>query len=96
MIVRRFLEWVRTASAEERAEGASALARAFLYSDLDDADQHAAEAALTCLVEDASPLVRPALADYTLTAHQSYSAVLPAALAVQSPSKSKLKYWKAS
>ena len=34
MIVRQFLQWVRTAPAGERAEATSALARAYLYSDL--------------------------------------------------------------
>ena len=34
MIVRHFLQWVRTAEAAERAEATSALARAYLYSDL--------------------------------------------------------------
>ena len=63
MIVRRFFEWAKTAGAEEKAEGASALARAFLYSDLDDDNQRAAEAVLTGLVEDPSPLVRRALAE---------------------------------
>ena len=33
MIVRQFLQWVRTAEAAERAEATSALARAYLYSD---------------------------------------------------------------
>ena len=34
MIVRHFLQWVRTAEAAERAEATSALSRAYLYSDL--------------------------------------------------------------
>ena len=34
MIVRDFLQWVRTAPASDRAEATSALARAYLYSDL--------------------------------------------------------------
>ena len=34
MIVRHFLQWVRTAEAAERAEATRALARAYLYSDL--------------------------------------------------------------
>ena len=33
-IVRRFLAWAQTADADMRAQGASALARAYLYSDL--------------------------------------------------------------
>ena len=33
-IVRRFLAWVQSADTDARAQGASALARAYLYSDL--------------------------------------------------------------
>jgi len=63
MIVRQFLRWVQTAAPFERAEATSALARAFLYSDLSQEDRLAAEAAMTVLLDDASPLVRRALAD---------------------------------
>ncbi len=63
MIVRKFLAWARTASAGARAEGASALARAYLYSNLDDADQREAGVALTALLDDGSPVVRRALAE---------------------------------
>jgi uncharacterized protein (DUF2336 family) len=63
MIVRHFLHWVRTAPAGERAEATSALARAYLYSDLSPDDRAAAEGAMLMLLDDASPLVRRALAD---------------------------------
>jgi uncharacterized protein (DUF2336 family) len=63
MIVRQFLQWVRTAEATERAEASSALARAYLYSDLSDDDRAAAEGAMILLLDDRSPLVRYALAD---------------------------------
>src|SRR4051794_7361587 len=63
MIVRQFLQWVRTASASERAEATSALARAYLYSDLSPDDRAAAEGAMLMLLDDASPLVRRALAE---------------------------------
>jgi uncharacterized protein (DUF2336 family) len=63
MIVRQFLYWLRTAPAGERAEATSALARAYLYSDLSDNDRAAAEGAMTMLLDDPSPLVRRALAD---------------------------------
>ncbi|HWP16243.1 MAG TPA: DUF2336 domain-containing protein, partial [Xanthobacteraceae bacterium] len=63
MIVRQFLQWVRTAEAAERAEATSALARAYLYSDLSDDDRAAAEGAMILLLDDPSPLVRSALAD---------------------------------
>lgn len=63
MIVRQFLQWLRTAPAGERAEATSALARAYLYSDLSDNDRAAAEGAMTMLLDDPSPLVRLALAE---------------------------------
>src|SRR5437773_1507971 len=63
MIVRHFLQWVRTAEAVERAEATSALARAFLYSDLTPDDRIAAEGAMIMLLDDPSPLVRQALAE---------------------------------
>lgn len=63
MIVRDFLEWVRTAPAGKRAEATSALARSFLYSNLSVDDRAAAEGAMLMLLDDPSPLVRRALAD---------------------------------
>lgn len=63
MIVRHFLQWVRTAEAAERAEATSALARAYLYSELTQDDRIAAEGAMILLLDDPSPMVRYALAD---------------------------------
>jgi uncharacterized protein (DUF2336 family) len=63
MIVRRFLQWVRTAPAGERADAIGALARAYLYSELSTDDRAAAEGAMLMLLDDPSPLVRRALAD---------------------------------
>src|SRR5262245_22855820 len=63
MIVRQFLHWLRTAPPGERAEATSALARAYLFSDLSENDRAAAEGAMIMLLDDASPLVRQALAD---------------------------------
>ena len=63
MIVRQFLHWLRTAPPGERAEATSALARAYLFSDLSESDRAAAEGAMIMLLDDASPLVRQALAD---------------------------------
>ncbi len=62
-IVRQFLAWAQRADAEGRAEAASALARAYLYSDL--APEVRAEAALglTGVLDDPSALVRRALAE---------------------------------
>lgn len=62
MIVRQFLQWVRTAPAGERAEATDALARAYLYSELTSDDRSAAEGAMLMLLDDPSPLVRRALA----------------------------------
>ncbi len=62
MIVRHFLQWLRTAGALERAEATSAMARAYLYSDLSADDRAATEGALIMLLDDPSPLVREALA----------------------------------
>jgi uncharacterized protein (DUF2336 family) len=62
MIVRQFLQWVRTAPAADRADATSALARAYLYSDLSKDDRIAAEGAMLMLLDDGSPLVREALA----------------------------------
>jgi uncharacterized protein (DUF2336 family) len=63
MIVRHFLQWVRTASAAARADATGALARAYLYSDLSPDDRAAAEGALIMLLDDPSPLVRRAMAE---------------------------------
>ena len=63
MIVRQFLHWVRAARPGERAEATSALARAYLHSDLSVDDLAAAEGAMIMLLDDPSPLVRLAMAD---------------------------------
>jgi uncharacterized protein (DUF2336 family) len=62
MIVQQFLRWVRTAPPGERADAASAVARAFLHSPLDPLDRKAAEVAMTVLLDDPAPQVRLALA----------------------------------
>ena len=63
MIVRQFLQWLRTAPAGERADATSALARAYLYSDMSSEDRAACEGAMIMLLDDSSPLVRLALAE---------------------------------
>lgn len=63
MIVRQFLKWIQTAPPGERADATSALARAYLYSDLASGDRLAAEAAMTVLLDDPSVLVRRAMAE---------------------------------
>src|ERR1700674_4765156 len=62
MIVRQFLQWMRTACAAERGDATGALARAYLYSELGPDDRAAAEGALIMLLDDPSPLVRAELA----------------------------------
>ncbi|HEY7242661.1 MAG TPA: DUF2336 domain-containing protein [Xanthobacteraceae bacterium] len=62
MIVRHFLQWMRTAPAAERGDATAALARAYLYSDLSPDDRAATEGALIMLLDDPSPLVRAELA----------------------------------
>jgi uncharacterized protein (DUF2336 family) len=61
-IVRRFLVWAQQAGAGARAEAVSALARAFLHSNLDKRSRAEAAAAMTALIDDPSPEVRCALA----------------------------------
>ena len=84
MIVRHFLDWVRTAPAGKRAEATAALARAYLYSDLSADDAAAAEGAMLMLLDDPSPLVRRALAD-ALAASPSAPPAVMMALAADQP-----------
>ena len=76
MIVRHFLQWVRTASAADRADATSALARAYLYSDLSSDDRIAAEGAMIMLLDDPSPLVRQALAEALASAGEAPAPVI--------------------
>lgn len=63
IVVQHFLKWIATARASERAAAAAALARAYVEHELAFEDRCAAEAALTLLLDDASPKVRGALAE---------------------------------
>jgi uncharacterized protein (DUF2336 family) len=83
MIVRHFLQWVRTAPTGERAEATSALARAYLYSDLSPDDLGAAEGAMLMLLDDPSPLVRRALADALAASPEAPPAIVFALAADQ-------------
>ncbi len=85
MIVRQFISWVRHAPAGERAEATRALARAWLISDLSEDDRAAAEGALLMLLDDASPLVRQAMAEVFARAADAPPAIV-AVLAVDQPS----------
>jgi uncharacterized protein (DUF2336 family) len=84
MIVRQFLQWVRHASPGERAEATSALARAYLLSDLSVDDLAAAEGAMIMLLDDPSPLVRGALAE-VFASSQKAPPIVVHALAADQP-----------
>jgi uncharacterized protein (DUF2336 family) len=83
MIVRQFLQWVREARPGERAEATSALARAYLHSDLSPDDLAAAEGAMIMLLDDPSPLVRRALSDVFASAQKAPRVVVQALAADQ-------------
>jgi uncharacterized protein (DUF2336 family) len=84
MIVRNFLSWAQTANAAQRAEGAGALARAYLYSELESQERRAAEIALMSLLDDPSPLVRRALSDNFASAVDAPRALVSALASDQS------------
>ena len=78
MIVRQFISWIRTAPAGERAEATRSLARAWLISDLSAEDRAAAEGALLMLLDDASPLVRQAMAEVFARSAEAPAAIVQA------------------
>ena len=75
-IVRDFLQWLGTAPANERAEAASALARAYLCSELTVDELAPAEGLMLRLLDDPSPLVRRALADVLAASPAAPSAIV--------------------
>jgi len=83
-IVRRFLAWRQRADAGERAEAASALARAYLYSDLPAEERREAELGLATVLDDPSALVRRALAEALAGAFEAPRAIVLALAADQS------------
>src|ERR1700728_769853 len=85
MIVRQFISWIRTAPAGERAEATRSLARAWLVSDLTGEDRAAAEGALLMMLDDASPLVRQAMAEVVARSAQAPAAIVQA-LSLDQPS----------
>ncbi len=85
MIVRQFISWIKTAPAGERAEATRSLARAWLISDLSEDDRAAAEGALLMLLDDASPLVRQAMAEVFSRSTEAPAAIVQA-LSVDQPS----------
>src|SRR5262245_7478487 len=78
MIVRQFLQWIRTAPAGLRAEATGALARAYLYSNMSADERAVAEGAMVMLLDDTSPLVRRALAEALGASDQAPPAVIHA------------------
>jgi uncharacterized protein (DUF2336 family) len=84
MIVRQFLQWLRKAPPGERADATSALARAYLHSDLSPDDRAAAEGAMIMLLDDPSPLVRRALSE-VFASSQAAPHVIVHALAADQP-----------
>lgn len=78
MIVRHFINWVRTAPASERAAGTRGLALAWLNYQIDEQDRAAAEGALLMMLDDASPLVRRALAEAFAHSHETPIAIVQA------------------
>ena len=83
-IVRRFLAWRQRADAEERAKAASALARAYLYSELPAEERAEAELGLATVLDDPSALVRRALAEALAGAFEAPRAIVLALAADQS------------
>lgn len=83
MIVRQFLQWVRHAPPGERAEATSALARAYLHSDLSTDDLAAAEGAMIMLLDDPSPLVRRAMSEVFASSQKAPRVVVQALAADQ-------------
>ena len=61
------MQWSETAGARDRAQAASALARVFVLNELSNEEMRAAEAAMTLLLDDPSPMVRQALAEALAT-----------------------------
>jgi uncharacterized protein (DUF2336 family) len=83
-IMRRFLAWAQSAAVDARAEGASGLARAYLYSDLTGPLRADAALAMTAFTDDPSVLVRRTLAEALCRAREAPRAVI-LALAADEP-----------
>jgi uncharacterized protein (DUF2336 family) len=78
MMIRAYLDWSRTAGAADRAEAVAMLARVFLETELSREDKRDAEAALVLALEDASPLVRQAMARTLAGSEHSPRAIIAA------------------
>ncbi len=62
MIIERLVGWMETADTEDRAKAADTLVRAWHKSQLDEEQLEAAEAAMTCILDDQDAEVRLAFA----------------------------------
>src|SRR3984957_3745234 len=78
MIVRQFISWIRTAPAGERAEATRSRARPWWISVLSADARAAAEGALLMLLDDASPLVRQAMAEVFARSTEAPAAIVQA------------------
>lgn len=78
MIVRHFIQWVRTASASERAQATRALAQSYLMSQLPFSDRAAAEGALLMMLDDPSPMVRQSMSHALARSAQAPASVVQA------------------
>jgi uncharacterized protein (DUF2336 family) len=76
MIVRKFIQWSENAPASARAEGVGALARAYLYGDLEARERADAEQILYAMLDDPSPLVRRSLAESIASAVEAPPAII--------------------
>lgn len=85
MIVRQFFDWVGTAPPARRAEAAGALARAYLYSELDAETRNGMEAAMTLLLDDPVPDVRLALCDALAASPQAPRHIILTLVGDQAP-----------
>ncbi len=63
VIIQAFLRWVETAKTGDRVRAAAALGQAYVTAEMNTLDHHAAEMAMTFLLDDPSPKVRLALAE---------------------------------
>jgi len=84
MIVERFLQWLESAPASQRADATAALCRAYLISSMNDEEAESAEAAMTLLLEDPSPDVRLAMASVFADAEKAPRHIITA-LAADAP-----------
>jgi uncharacterized protein (DUF2336 family) len=85
MIVRHFINWVRTAPVNDRADATRGLALAWLHHQISGHDRDAAEGALLMMLDDPSPKVRRALADSFAHSAEAPMALVHALSRDQSP-----------